>query len=142
MSFISAGGRSLNCMSVCVCVCLGYCSEGLCCCLLLMRCAERAGTTMMLWQHEFYMVIEPDPHKPSGAPMPYLYQALEFNLGPNLDPEDVEWAGAKQKKRSMGPWRCIRSCVACKETESGENERGLFVSHRVERWGRGHGVVW
>ena len=53
---------------------------------------------MMLWQHEFYMVIEPDPHKPSGAPMPYLYQALEFNLGPNLDPEDVEWAGAKQKK--------------------------------------------
>lgn len=63
-----------------------------------MRCAERAGTTMMLWQHEFYMVIEPDPHKPSGAPMPYLYQALEFNFGPNLDPEDVEWAGAKQKK--------------------------------------------
>ncbi len=72
------------------------------------------------------MVIEPDPHKPSGAPMPYVYQALEFNLGPNLDPEEVEWAG----------------CVACKETESGENERGLFVSHRVERWGRGHGVVW
>jgi hypothetical protein len=68
-----------------------------------MRCAERTGTSMMLWQHEFYIVIEPDPSKPSGAPLPYVYQAQEFKLRSNLDPKEVEWAGKKKKEEV---WVC------------------------------------
>jgi hypothetical protein len=36
------------------------------------------------------MVIEADTGRPSGVPVPYLYQALEFKLGTNLDPEEVD----------------------------------------------------
>ncbi len=98
---------------------------------------------MMLWQYEFYMVIEPDPHKPSGAPMPCVcLPSPRVQSWSELGPGGCRVGRSEAKKRSVGLWRCIRSCVACKKTESGENERGLFVSHRVERWGRGHGVVW
>ena len=68
-----------------------------------MRCAERTGSAMMLWQHEFYMVMEPDPGKPSGCPLPYVYQAVEFKLGSNLDPKEVEWA---KKKQQQEVWVC------------------------------------
>ena len=54
---------------------------------VIMRCAERKGTSMMLWQHEFYMVIEPSPR---GPPKPYVYQALEFRVGVNLPKDQVE----------------------------------------------------
>ena len=99
---------------------------------------------MMLWQHEFYMVIEPDPHKPSGAPMPYLYQALEFNLGPNLDPEDVEWAGAKQKKEVWVRGVAHAPALHVRKLNREKMREGyLFHTEcRVERRGRGHGVVW
>ncbi len=63
-----------------------------------MRCAERPGIGMMLWVHEFYMVIEADPGRPSGVPVPYLCQALEFKLGTNLDPEEVEGWGKKKNE--------------------------------------------
>jgi hypothetical protein len=63
-----------------------------------MRCAERTGTSMMLWIHEFYMFIEPDPTKPSGAPKPYLYKALEFKHGLSIDPKELEGWGKKQKE--------------------------------------------
>ena len=56
-----------------------------------MRCAERTGTCLMLWQHEFYMVMEAR----HGA---YLYQALEFQVGTNLPPVEVEGWTQKQKK--------------------------------------------
>ncbi len=49
-----------------------------------MRCTERTEIGMMLWVHEFYMVIDPDPGRPSDVPVPYLYQALEFKLGAEL----------------------------------------------------------
>ena len=124
-----------------------------------MRCAERAGTTMMLWQHEFYMVIEPDPHKPSGAPMPYVYQALEFNLGPNLDPEDVEWAGAKQKKgvwvrgvayapalhvRKLNREKMREGYLFHTEWNDGDADTALFGDcqlHGVEANVGGHGIA-
>ena len=49
------------------------------------------------------MVIEADPGRPSGVPVPYLYQALEFKLGTNLDPEEVEGCGKKKKNEV---WIC------------------------------------
>jgi hypothetical protein len=54
---------------------------------VIMRCAECKGTSMMLWQHEFFMVIEPSPR---GPPKPYVYQALEFRVGVNLPEDQVE----------------------------------------------------
>jgi hypothetical protein len=68
-----------------------------------MRCTERTGSAMMLWQHELYMVIEPDPSNPSGAPLPYVYQAVDFKLGSNLDPKEVEWS---EKKQQEEVWVC------------------------------------
>jgi hypothetical protein len=62
----------------------------------IMRCAERKGTSMMLWQHEFYMVIEPSPR---GPPKPYVYQALEFRVGVHLPKEEeVERMVRNQEK--------------------------------------------
>ncbi len=54
---------------------------------VIMRCVERKGTSMMLWQHEFFMLIELSPR---GPPKPYVYQALEFRVGVNLPEEEVE----------------------------------------------------
>ena len=44
------------------------------------------------------MVIEPDPTKPSGAPKPYLYQALKFKHGLSIDPKELEGWGKKQNE--------------------------------------------
>jgi len=44
---------------------------------MAIRCAERTGTCTMLWQHEFYMVMEPQYGE-------YMYQALEFMVGTSL----------------------------------------------------------
>ncbi len=55
--------------------------------VVIMRCAERKGTAMILWQHEFFMVIESAPR---GPPTPYVDQALEFRLGVHLPEEEVE----------------------------------------------------
>jgi hypothetical protein len=41
---------------------------------------------IMLWQHEFFMVIESSPR----GPKPYVYQALEFRLGVHLPEEEVK----------------------------------------------------
>ena len=57
---------------------------------MVMRCAERTGTGMMLWLHEFYMVMEPQ----YGA---YLYQAIEFKVGSSLPPEELIGATNKVK---------------------------------------------
>lgn len=57
---------------------------------MVMRCAERTGTGMMLWLHEFYMVMEPQ----YGA---YLYQAIEFKVGSSLPPEELIGATNKAK---------------------------------------------
>jgi hypothetical protein len=39
------------------------------------RSAERPGTGMVLWQHEYYYVVEKYNR---GPPKPYVYQALQF----------------------------------------------------------------
>ncbi len=68
------------------------CVLGVCAGLSIkMRCAEHTGTCLMLWQHEFYMVMEPR----HGA---YLYQALEFQVGIKLPPDEVQGSTQKQKK--------------------------------------------
>ena len=61
-----------------------------------LRCAERIGTCLMLWKHEFYMVLEPT----YGA---YVYQALEFKVGTRLPSEEVQGSSTKEKKEI---WVC------------------------------------
>jgi hypothetical protein len=55
------------------------------------RCAERGGSSMLLWQHEFYFVLERDQlcRRLHAPPKPYLYQALEFRNGSDL-PEEAK----------------------------------------------------
>ena len=54
------------------------------------RCAERGGSGMLLWQHEFYYVLEKEEQsrRRHGPPTPYLYQALEFRKGSDLPEEE------------------------------------------------------
>jgi hypothetical protein len=44
------------------------------------RCAERDVSAMLLWQHEFYYVLEQEElsRRQLAYLKPYLYQALEF----------------------------------------------------------------
>jgi hypothetical protein len=65
-----------------------------------MRCAERKGTAIMLWQHEFYMLIGPASR---GPPKPHVYQALEFRVGVHLPEEEVERMGRNQQSEV---WVC------------------------------------
>ena len=58
------------------------------------RCAERPGTGMVLWQHEYYYVIE---KYNGGPPKPYVYQALEFRKGGELPSIEQENMSKKQR---------------------------------------------
>jgi hypothetical protein len=53
------------------------------------RCAERGESLMLLWQHEFYFVLEREEirGRQQAPPKPYLYQALEFRKGSDLPEE-------------------------------------------------------
>ena len=57
------------------------------------RCAERPGSGMLLWQHEYYFVIE---KYNGGPPKPYIYQALEFRKGSDLP--DIEKENMTRKQ--------------------------------------------
>jgi len=57
------------------------------------RCAERPGSGMLLWQHEYYFVIE---KYNGGPPKPYIYQALEFRKGSELPEIEKENMSRKQ----------------------------------------------
>ena len=59
-----------------------------------MRCAERTGSSLLLWQHEFFMVVEKDPYR--GPPKPYLYQAMEFRVGSLMPQEELTGLRKKQ----------------------------------------------
>ena len=59
-----------------------------------MRCAERTGSSLLLWQHEFFMVFEKDPYR--GPPKPYLYQAMEFRVGSLMPQEELKRLRKKQ----------------------------------------------
>ena len=62
------------------------------------RCAERGVSSMLLWQHEFYYVLEQEElsRRKLGPPKPYLYQAIGDNIRvvrPKLDvkvPKNLE----------------------------------------------------
>ena len=62
------------------------------------RCAERGMSAMLLWQHEFYYVLEQEElsRRKLGPPKPYLYQALEFRVGVELPDEEKEGLTRKQ----------------------------------------------
>ena len=61
------------------------------------RCAERPGTGMLLWQHEFYFVLERDGRPP---PKPYIYQAIEFRKGFDLPEIEKENMTKKQLRET------------------------------------------
>ena len=48
-------------------------------------------SAMLLWQHEFYFVLESEElcRRQHSPPKPYLYQALEFRKGSDL-PEEAK----------------------------------------------------
>ncbi len=69
--------------------------------IVIMRCAERKGISMMLWQHEFFMVIEPSPR---GPPKPYVYQALEFRVAVNLPEDQVERMVRNRSTEGVSMW--------------------------------------
>jgi hypothetical protein len=62
------------------------------------RCAERGGSAMMLWQHEFYYVLEIEETTGRGKapPKPYLYQALQFSIGRDLPDDEKKGMSRKQ----------------------------------------------
>ena len=65
------------------------------------RCAERAGTGMQLWQHEFYFVLESDG---IGLPKPYIYQAIEFRKGNNIPAVEQVNMSKKQLHETWVLW--------------------------------------
>ncbi len=98
--------------------------------VVIMRCAERKGTVMMLWQHAFFMVIEPAPR---GPPKPYVYQALEFRAGVHLPEEEVErMYDEEPTERSVGLWCRLRASACCSVNEYSRNKKGLPFPHRME----------
>jgi hypothetical protein len=62
------------------------------------RCAERGGSAMMLWQHEFYYVleIEETSGRNKAPPKPYLYQALQFSIGRDMPDDEKKGMSRKQ----------------------------------------------
>ena len=106
--------------------------------VITMRCAERKGSSMILWQHEFFMVIEPSPR---GPPKPYVYQALEFRLGVHLPKEELQGMVQKQQKEvwvlglAYAPAFHVRKCSAFEmkkgylfhsEWDDGDGDKSLF----------------
>jgi len=62
------------------------------------RCAERGESGMLLWQHEFYFVLEQEEmsRRQLAPPKPYLYQALEFRTGVDLPEEEKKGLSRRQ----------------------------------------------
>ncbi len=100
---------------------------------VIMRYAERKGTSMMLWQHEFYMVIEPSPR---GPPKLYVYQALEFRVGVHLPEDEVERMGRNQQKEV---WVCgvaYAPALVVRKMNAAEMKKG-YLFHT--EWNEGDG---
>ena len=60
------------------------------------RCAERPGSGMLLWQHEFYFVIE---KYNGGPPRPYIYQEVDSGKVVSCQ---------KLKRRTCRESNCVR----------------------------------
>ena len=106
-----------------VCVCVFSCEI-----VVIMRCAERKGTAMMLWQHEFFMVIEPSPR---GPPKPYVYQALEFRVGVHLSRRRSRAYVEEPTEGSVGLCSRLRASACCSENENSRNEKRLPFPYRM-----------
>ena len=96
---------------------------------MAMRCAERTGTGMMLWQHEFYMVMEPR----HGA---YLYQALEFQVGSTLPLDEVEGSTIKQKKEVWVRGVAYAPALHVRKFDKAEQRKG-YLFHTAFQDGDG-----
>ena len=85
------------------------------------RCAERGGSAMMLWQHEFYYVLEKEETTGRGnaPPQPYLYQALQFSIGRDL-PDDKKKGMSRKKLGEM----YVQGVAYARER--------VLVSHRLQ----------
>ena len=91
---------------------------------VIMRCAERkGGTSMMLWQHEFFMVIEPSPR---GPPKPYVYQALEFRVGVHLPEDEVERMVRNQQKEVWGCGVAYAPALVVRKLKAAEMKKGYL----------------
>jgi hypothetical protein len=67
------------------------------------------GSSLLLWQHRYFRVVEKDPHR--GPPKPYLYLALEFRvIGSLMPPEEVK---GLSKKQLAGVWVCGVAYAPC-----------------------------
>ncbi len=91
------------------------------------RCAERPGSEMLLWQHEFYFVLERDG---SGPPKPYIYQAIEFRKGSDLPEVEKENMSRKQLRETwvLGGGICPSDC----NTEVEQTGERISFSHRIQ----------
>ena len=91
------------------------------------RCAERPGTGMLLWQHEFYFVLERDGRPP---PKPYIYQAIEFRKG--FDLPEIEKENGEESEQRRNP-RAGEIERADDHGEAGDQviERCCGVRHRA-----------
>ena len=96
---------------------------------MAMRCAERTGTGLMLWQHEFYMVMEPR----HGA---YLYQALEFQVGSTLPLDEVEGSTIKQKKEVWVRGVAYAPALHVRKFDKAEQRKG-YLFHTAFQDGDG-----
>ncbi len=82
------------------------------------RCAERGESGMLLWQHEFYLVLEQEEmsRRQLAPPKPYLYQALEFWTGVDL-PEEEKKGLSRRQLREMWVFGAsgVCSCSECQD---------------------------
>jgi hypothetical protein len=83
----------------------------------------------MLWQHEFYMVMEPR----YGA---YLYQALEFQVGSNVPLEEVEGWTTKEKKEVWVRGVAYAPALHVRIFDKGEQQKG-YLFHTAFQDGDG-----
>ena len=114
------------------------------------RCAERLGTGMVLWQHEYYYVIE---KYNGGQPKPYVYQALEFRKGGELPAIEQEKMSKKQRRETwvLGVAYAAaldvrkqskreKGCLFRRTTKTGKETEGFFRLERLMREENGHQV--
>ncbi len=90
----------------------------------------------MLWQHEFYMVIEPSPR---GSPKPYVYQALEFRVGVHLPEDEVERTSMMRRNQQKEAWVCgvaYAPALVVRKLNAAEMKKGNFFYFHTE-WNDG-----
>lgn len=101
------------------------------------RCAERPGTGMLLWQHEYYFVIE---KYNGGPPKPYIYQALEFRKGSDLPEIEKENMTRKQLRETwvLG----VAYAPALDVRKQSRREKGYLFHTEVSDTDARSGLFW